>query len=89
MKKNGLIEIKGLDIKELKLKAKTIREDIANLVVDKNMKKLKDVRMISKKKKDLAQILTVVRQKELVQQLESKVKNPEPDDEKGKEKSSL
>lgn len=72
MKKNDLIQIKGLDPKQLWLKAKSIQEDIANLVMDKNMKKLKDVKMISKKKKDRAQVLTVIKQKELLQQLETR-----------------
>lgn len=72
MKKNDFIQIKGLDIKELVLKTKALKIEIADLVVDKNMKKLKDLKMISKKKKDIAQILTVIRQKQLLGQLEVK-----------------
>lgn len=72
MKKNDLIQVKGLDPKQLWLKAKSIREDIANLVMDKNMKKLKDLKIISKKRKELAQVLTLINQKELLQKLESK-----------------
>ncbi len=64
MKKTGLTQIKGLDIKELKLKAKSLREEIANLILDKNMKKLKDLKMVAKKKKELARVLTVMKQKE-------------------------
>lgn len=60
MKKNELIQIKGLDVKELRAKAISIRKEIADLVVDKNMKKLKDLKMISKKRKDLAQVLTIL-----------------------------
>ncbi len=71
MKKDEFIQLKGSDLKELKLKAKTLREEIANLVLDKNMKKLKDLKAIYKKKKDLAKVLTVGRQKELLVQLES------------------
>ncbi len=72
MKKNELTQIKGLDPKELRNKAKNIKDEIANLVMDKNMKKLKDVKKISKKRRDLAQVLTVMRQKELLAELESK-----------------
>ena len=74
MKKNEFVQIKGLDLKELNIKIKVLREEIANLVLDKNMKKLKDLKMIFKKRKELAQILTVVRQKELLVQLESRSK---------------
>lgn len=71
MKRNDLTQIKGLDLKELLVKAKSVREEIANLLLDKNMKKLKDIKMISKKRKDLAQILTIMRQKELIMLLEN------------------
>lgn len=73
MKKNEFVQIKGLDVKELGVKVKALRQDIANLTLDKNTKKLKDLKGISKKKKELAQILTVIKQKEMLGQLESKV----------------
>ncbi|MBI2017499.1 50S ribosomal protein L29 [Candidatus Daviesbacteria bacterium] len=72
MKKKDLVQIKGLDIRELNTKAKALQKEIADLVMDKNMDKLKDLKTISKKRKDLAQILTVLRQKELLNQLEVK-----------------
>ena len=71
MKKQEFAQIKGLDLKELKDKVKTLRDEIANLSMDKNMKKLKDLKMISKKRKERAQLLTVVKQKELLQELET------------------
>ncbi len=83
MKKNEFIQIKGLDIKELTIKVKTLRNDMANLIMDKNMKKLKDLKTISKKKKELAQILTVIRQKELLQKLESLVVSPQTEEKEG------
>lgn len=95
MKKKEFIQIKGLDIKELRLKVKTLKTEMANLVFDKNMKKLKDLKMISKKKKELAQILTVIKQKELLTQLESRVEGQESSKEVSKvskvrkEKTSL
>lgn len=71
MKKNDFVQIKGLDIKDLMLKAKGFKLEIANLVVDKNMKQMKDLKMISKKRKELAQVLTIARQKELLSKLEN------------------
>ena len=71
MKRQQLIQIKGLSLKELKEKAKALKSEIADLVMDKNMKKLKDLKIIRKKRKDLTQVLTVARQKEMLQQLEA------------------
>lgn len=73
MKKNEFVQIKGLSLKELSDKAKTIRKEIEEKVLDKNRSKLKDLKMVSKKRKDLAQVLTVVRQKQLLVELEDKV----------------
>ena len=70
MKKNDLISVKALDIKELIVKAKSIRVEIADLTLDKNMKKLKDLKAVSKKRKDLAQTLTFLKQKQMLEQLE-------------------
>ena len=72
MKKNEFAQIKNLDVKELKDKAKSLKGEIGKLTMEKNMKKFKDLKMISKKRKDLAQILTVVRQKQLLEELEPK-----------------
>ena len=74
MKKNDLVQIKGLDLKDLRQKAKFLKDEIAGLILDKNMKKLKNVKIISKKRKDTAQILTVLRQKELLAKLEPEIK---------------
>jgi ribosomal protein L29 len=72
MKKNEFASVKGLDIKELKGKLKNLNNEIANLILDKNMKKLKDLKIISKKKKEIAQFLTLIKQKEMLVQLEVK-----------------
>ncbi len=71
MKKNDFAEIKGLDIKTLLQKAKNLRVEIADIILDKNMNKLKNLKSIDNKKKDLAQVLTVLRQKQLLNQLET------------------
>lgn len=72
MKRTEFTQIKGLSVLELASKAKSIRKEIADLIIDNNMKKLKDTRLVFKKRKDLAQVLTVIRQKQLLEQLESK-----------------
>ncbi len=72
MKKNELIQVKALDLKELAAKAKTLRKEIANVTMDKNMKKLKDLKSITKKRKDLAQVLTITKQKQMLTELEIK-----------------
>lgn len=79
MKKNDFAQIKGLDVGELSAKAKTFKKEIADLVLDKNMKKLKDIKAVFKKRKDLAQVLTVLRQKEMLEDLEVKVKGGKPE----------
>lgn len=71
MKKTEFAQIKTLNIKELSDKAKALKKEIAELGFDKNMKKLKDLKSISKKRKERAQILTVIGQKELLARLES------------------
>lgn len=71
MKKNDLTEIKTFDMKTLIEKAKSINKEIADLIMDKNMSKLKDLKVISKKRKDLAQVMTVLNQKRLLESLES------------------
>ena len=72
MKRQDFMQRKGLDVKELGLKFKTLIGEIEELVLDKNMKKLKDLKAISKKKKEIAQILTVIKQKSLLEQLEAR-----------------
>lgn len=72
MKKNDLAEIKKLDIKSLSERAKKAREELMNLRLEKVAKKLTNLRAIKSKGKDLAQILTVLRQKQLLEELEDK-----------------
>lgn len=72
MKKNDFAQIKGLDLLQLRSKIKAFKKEMAEMALDKNMNKLKDLKLISKKKKDLAQVLTILRQKELLAELEPK-----------------
>lgn len=73
MKRNDLLEIKKLDQKELIDKVKNLQSGVAELKFSKNMGKLKDVRAVYKKRKDLAQVLTILRQKQLLKELEARV----------------
>ena len=74
MKKKDFVQIKGLDLEQLRTKLGSLRKEVANLVLDKNMKKLKDLKMIFKKKKEIAQIITLMKQRELLENLEAKLK---------------
>lgn len=71
MKKNDFVIIKGLGIAELIVKVSGIKDELSNLIFDKNMKKLKDLKVCSKKKKECAQILTLIKQKQLLEELKS------------------
>ena len=64
MKKNDLTDMKALDVKSLKGRAKNLKDELSQMVLDKNMNSLKDTKSISKKRKDLAQIMTIIKQKE-------------------------
>jgi ribosomal protein L29 len=86
MKLNDLQEAKRLDSKTLLERVKTLRGEIADLVLDKNMDKLKDLKAISKKKKDMAKYLTILRQKELLDQF-SKVQEAVSEEEKDEKKT--
>ena len=72
MKRNDFLEIKNLDEKALIVKVNGLKDRIAELVLDKNMNKLKDLKVIFKKRRDLAQILTVLRQKQILGGLTAK-----------------
>lgn len=65
-------EIKVLDIEALVQKVKALKVDIGDLILDKNISKLKDLKSISKKKKELARVFTVLGQKMMIGKLESK-----------------
>lgn len=61
-------DIKNLDMKGLGQKAKELKDQINDLIMDKHMNKLKDIKAIAKSRKELAQVLTVFRQKQLLEE---------------------
>ncbi len=71
MKRNDFAEIKNLDTKTLATRVRALRAEIGDLVMDKHMNTLKNNKTISHKRRDLAQLLTVLRQKEIINMLES------------------
>ncbi len=77
MKRQEFIQIKNLSIKELFEKGKTLKKEIADLVMDKNRNILKDLKLIYKRRKDLARVLTVLRQKQMLEELIPKIENKE------------
>ncbi len=64
--------IKAMDIKSIMASANQMRSEIADLMVEKNLKKLKDLKSIDKKRKNLARTLTVLNMKKAIQKLEEK-----------------
>lgn len=70
-------DIKVLDVEALLAKAKGLKIEINDLVLDKNINRVKNLKSISAKKKDLARILTVVNQKQAIAKLETSDKSQE------------
>lgn len=89
MKKTALKEIKGLENKELNKRIKEAKKELAGMVIEgdsrNSAKGAKDIKRVFKKRKDIAQMLTILRQKELLLEVESKVKSLQPKDEDKKE----
>ena len=69
MKRSIFAEIKLLKTEEIKKKVNSLRIDLEEAVLNKNMRKLKNVRSVSKIKKDIARVLTILGQKELLEKL--------------------
>lgn len=65
MKSNELKETKLKDPKELKVMLNELKKEIAKLIVERATGKTKNVSLIGQKRKDVARILTIIRQKEL------------------------
>lgn len=70
--KFDISSIKAMDAKSILTTVKQLRGEIADLVVDKNLNKLKDLKTVGKKRKDLARTLTVLNQKRVLESLEAR-----------------
>jgi len=65
MKKKEMNELKNKDLKALKELAKKVDQEIFKLKMDKRTAKLKNVSSLGQKRRDLAKIKTIIREKEL------------------------
>lgn len=70
--KFDITNIKNMDTKSVIATAKQMRQEIADLMVDKNLNKLKDLKSISKIRKNLARTMTVLNMKQALEKLEGK-----------------
>lgn len=78
MKRTDFNAFKDLNIADLQVKAEGFRKDLADLflAVSDKANKGKDVKLSFKKRKDLAQVLTIISQKRLLEKLQSKAELP-------------
>lgn len=70
MKRNELAEVKKMETKALVERVKKTKLELSDLVMDKNMNKLKSLKDLRNKKRDLAQIMTILNQKQILSELE-------------------
>ncbi len=76
--KNKNVEVKTMEIKDLSAQTKKVRLELADLLIQRNAGKLTgsqnpggDLKAAGKKRKEVARMLTVLRQKELVAEMET------------------
>lgn len=75
MKKDQWNLLKTLKMDELRVKLLEAEKAYGDLVLDKNTGKLKDLKAIFKKRKEIARISTLIQQKQSLEELESEVEN--------------
>lgn len=63
--KKAAKELRPKTVEELQKEAQTLREEIAKMTIEKNIKEEKDTNALFKKKKRLAVVLTLITQKNL------------------------
>ena len=76
MKKTDLKAVKNMEIKDLVKKIKESKGEMAGLFMAKSegAKGSKDVKAVHKKRKNIAQMMTILRQKELLNELQKEEK---------------
>ena len=72
MKSKDKKELHLKSIKELQKQVSDIKDELVGLVLDKTQNKLKNTSLISIKRKEIAQMLTIVRIKELSERIKEK-----------------
>ncbi len=74
MKKNDKQELFSRDIKTLRVDLLKVRGEALQLTIDNSQFKLKNTKSISTKRKEIARILTAIKEKELSKKLEVETK---------------
>lgn len=66
MKKNQIKELRSKDTKELSKMLSNHREDLSKIMVDLRSRKLRNVAIVANKKKSIAIISTLIKEKEQI-----------------------
>lgn len=72
MKQSEFQEVKKMDLVQLSKKVAELNKDIAGLYLEKAQGKLTNLKVIQNRRRELAQTLTVKRQKRILEELERK-----------------
>jgi len=72
MKRNDFEELKTKNISDLKKKIADLEKQEVNVKLELKMGKLKNVHLLNQKRKDIAQVKTILRQKLYAQEKEAK-----------------
>jgi large subunit ribosomal protein L29 len=72
MKKKEIIDLRGKTIKDLSKMAMTKKEEVRKSGVSVGAGKEKNLKVLKNTKREIAQILTIIREKEIMEKLEAK-----------------
>lgn len=72
MKKTDIDNLRKMNTSDLSRKEREMRGQLADLVIDRSMSKISDKKAILKKRRERAVVLTILRQKKLLEELEEK-----------------
>lgn len=70
MKKKDLSELRNKDVGELKKKSEKLRLEIVKAKADLTASKEKNLKKVKNLRRDLAQILTLIREKQILEEVE-------------------
>lgn len=65
MKKKELIQLRKKSVKDLTVEAQKLREEISKAHIELAVGNVKNVRQVKNLRRDLAQILTILREKQI------------------------
>ena len=72
MKRKDILKLHQLKINELKEKLVQARRELVDLMMISGREKIKDVKVIAKKRDEIARIATILREKELMEEARKK-----------------